>query len=309
MQFNPFYSNDSYQETPLNIISKNSEKSHHILRTLSIDLHEARNVCFAPLMQTMSSNSLRKNSPFSDHDLDNNHHHHHQSNLIHLPKYHKDNLYYCLILFNNEAFVASTRLTTCLQHSQQSHHHHSTNFVSSPSFSSNLNSSSTSSNSSSSTTASNLHAKNHPRKSSKNANATTSRDSIWDDSFSFDNLPLDVKEIKICLFMIGKPPKLFSSSFVNNLKKIGSGNSLANGVNGGYFASNSSLFNNGLSSVNGNTHTSTSILHNTNNSKMLDPLLIGYVNIKLEDLMNKGLCERWYSLEPMVQTNSFVTTG
>lgn len=37
---------------------------------------------------------------------------------------------------------------------------------------------------------------------------------------------------------------------------------------------------------------------------MLDPILIGTVNIKLDDLINKGLQESWYSVEPAVQTST-----
>ena len=200
-----------------------------------------------------------------------------------MPKYHKDNLYYCLILFNNEAYVASTRLTTCT--SQQQHHTHQTHsqttVSSSTSFSSHL--STSASNGTTSASNANSSSGSSPSTSSsdnrhKFANVT-SKDSIWDDSFSFDNLPLDVKEVRVCLFLIGKPPKFFSASFVNNLKKISGGNGLVN--------------------------TSTSASQQANgSSKMLDPLLIGFVNIKLDDLMNKGLCEQWYTLQPAVQSSS-----
>ncbi len=39
---------------------------------------------------------------------------------------------------------------------------------------------------------------------------------------------------------------------------------------------------------------------------MLDPIMIGFVNIRLDDLINKGLCESWYSLEPTVSLNNTV---
>ena len=146
-----------------------------------------------------------------------------------MPKYHKDNLYYSLVMFNNDAFVASTRIITC----------------NSP----------------------NNDAFSNTNASYSNAH-DSSKDSIWDDSFSFDNLPLDVKEIKLCLFVIGKSSK-FSASFVNNLKKISSSAG--------------------------------------SNSKMLDPLLIGCVTIKLDELMNKGLVEQWYNVEPAVQIASQTT--
>lgn len=94
----------------------------------------------------------------------------------------------------------------------------------------------------------------------KASNKYTSKNSIWDDSFCFDNLPLDVHELKLCLFCIAKP-NTFSASFVNNLKKISS---------------------------------------SITTSKMLEPLLIGTVNIRLDNLINKGLQENWYNVEPMV---------
>jgi hypothetical protein len=30
-----------------------------------------------------------------------------------MPKFHKENMYYCLIMFNNEAYVASTQRSLC----------------------------------------------------------------------------------------------------------------------------------------------------------------------------------------------------
>jgi len=92
-----------------------------------------------------------------------------------------------------------------------------------------------------------------------------SKISIWDDSFSFDNLPLDVKEIKLLLFCKAKQTN-FSASFVNNLKKIS---------------------------------------NTTSGAKMQEPLLIGAVHIRLEDLINKGLCENWYTVEPVVQIPTY----
>lgn len=217
------------------------------------------------------------------------------NNLSPLPKYHKENMYYCLILFNNEAFVGSTRSTTCTQHftSSSNQNHLSTHYVStSSSFSSNL---------------SNL-------SSNSQRTMTTRRDSIWDDSFSFDNLPLDVNELKICLFLLGKPTKFFSTSFVKNVlggvdatvdTLINNNSSNANSTNASVSSSSSSNSGHGGvgASLNGSTSNNVSINNsNSNNgsSKMLDPLLIGYVNVKLDDLMNKGLCEQWYTLQPSV---------
>jgi len=96
-----------------------------------------------------------------------------------------------------------------------------------------------------------------------------SRNAIWDDSFSFDNLPLDVRELKLCLFCIAKPNGFSASSLVNNLKKISSAISTTNSA-----------------------------------GRMLDPVLIGTVTIRLDDLINKGLHESWYNVEPTVHVPS-----
>jgi hypothetical protein len=216
--------------------SKKSDKNYRILRTLSVDIHEARNVCFSPLVQTSQKNANITSKNGCAQQLHSSTSEHVNPHNAHLPKYHKENLYYCIVVFNNEAYVASTRLSTCI----------SQGLSGSPSFSNAANSEQVSS------SLSNLNSK------------LSSKDTIWDDSFTFDNLPLDVKEIKLCLFVNAKASN-FSASFVNNLKRIGNSNS---------------------------------------SSKMLPPLLIGYVSIRLEELMNKGLCEDWYNVEPTVNLST-----
>lgn len=209
--------------------SINLQQNYRILRTLNLDIHEARNVCFSPLFQLNCSTSPINTNTSNGQILNNN-----STNCLSMPKYHKDNLYYCLIMFNNEAYVASTRLT---------------------------NSTPASSSLSSNTTPCSQSSSNIQQLSSSPTfscfEQQTCKDSIWDDSFSFDNLPLDVKELKICLYVIAKPTN-FSASFVNNLKKL------------------------------------------NNSNKMLDPQLIGFVNIRLDELINKGLLESWYNVEPSV---------
>lgn len=103
--------NDHKSLDPLKICGKiSSDKNYRILSTLSIDIHEARNVCFHPLTQNNSkSSSPEVQTPLNDSFSSQQNY----SSLPLMPKYHKENIYYCLILFNNEAFVASTRLTTC----------------------------------------------------------------------------------------------------------------------------------------------------------------------------------------------------
>ena len=239
--------------------SNNIDKNYRILRTLSVDIHEARNVCFSPLLNHRSNTSHHHETPSSS---PNQNHHHHSgssssSHSHNLPKYHKDNLYYCVILFNNEAYVASTRHTTCNNSHATST---SSGLVSSSHFSGSYHQNSSSMSSS-------MHSNGSGSSSTNSSNGYdiannqfllkhTSRDSIWDDSFSFDNLPLDVKELKLCLYVIAKPTN-FSASFVNNLKKISQSSAP---------------------------------------SKMLDPLLIGSVNIRLDELINKGLHETWYNV-------------
>ena len=195
-------------------------QNYRILRALSIDIHEARNVCFSPLLNATNSSQT---SNISNTTTNNNN----SSYNLHLPKYHKENLYYCLLLFNNDAFVASTRLSTCNTGQSSQIGCQSSQF------------------SSTQTTPGGIESK----------------DSIWDDSFSFDNLPLDVKELKLCLFVIAKPSN-FPAALVNNLKKIS---------------------------------------NPTSSGKMSDPVMIGSVSIRLDDLINKGLCENWYNVEPTVQ--------
>lgn len=237
----------------------NFDKNFRILRTLSVDIHEARNVCFSPLFnqkaalhETKSLNS--QNNQHQNTSSPSNH-------LHNLPKYHKDNLYYCVILFNNEAYVASTRHTTC-------NNLHATNTSSGLVSLSHI--------SGSNNHQSSMSSSYHGNSGSSIGNSggydimssqmkQVSKDSIWDDSFSFDNLPLDVKELKLCLYVIAKPTN-FSASFVNNLKKISQSNAP---------------------------------------SKMLDPLLIGSVNIRLDELINKGLHETWYNVEPEVHINNY----
>ena len=84
------------------------------------------------------------------------------SHNLNLPKYHKKNLYYCLLLLYNDAFVASTRFSTCNTGQSSQIGSQSSQF------------------SSTQTT----------------PDGIESKDSIWDDSFTFNNLPLDVKERK-----------------------------------------------------------------------------------------------------------------
>ncbi len=191
-------SNDSSKElfeqrqtTAMQLTSMN----YHIVRTLSIDIHEARNIC------------LHKNN----------------SSNFNLSKYHKENMFYCLIMLNNDAFVASTKHVTSTSNSASSQ------FI----------------NSYTDSSVSPLYVK------------VTSRDSIWDDSFSFDNLPLDVKEVKVCLYAFNK-----SSNF-SFVKKLG---------------------------------------NYTN--RLNDQSLLGHVNIRLDDLVNKGLHESWYNVEPTSQLQS-----
>lgn len=228
--------------------SCSSSLNYRILRTLSVDLHEARNVCFSPitgggsLSTSAEPGSFRGQIPCTaiNPSLIS------QNQNTSLPKYHKDNLYYCSVLFNNRAFVASTRLSTCVNNFHTVNLNQSSNgggFLSQ-----------------SMGHPTNGHGLDLDLSSSYSAGCKyASKDAIWDDSFTFDNLPLDVKEMKLCLFVNAKASN-FSASFVNNFKKIGS----------------------------------------NSGAKMLDPVLIGCVNIRLEDLLNKGLCEAWYNVEPMV---------
>ena len=214
------------------------DQNYRVLRTLNIDIHEARNVCLSALLQSTSSNN---NNITNGQIFNNNTNSSINYNL--LPKYHKDNLYYCLLMFNNDAIVASTRITN------------SNNTQSNLTCNNSNNSNGFSPDSNISNGSNNNHFNNKIK----------SKDSIWDDSFSFDNLPLDVKELKICLYVLAKPSN-FSASFVNNLKKIG--------------------------------NSSQSIT-----SKMMDPIMIGSITIRLDDIMNKGLVESWYNLEPAVHVS------
>ena len=217
IQYNPFVcrpfmsnsssslslSSSSSSSSPINTsLSRQitAEQNYRILRTLNVDIHEARNVCF-------SSKIKPSGEILTSPTLNNNLMHTHG---VSLPKYHKDNMYYCLLMFNSDAIVASTRPTTC-----------------------------------------------HNPPNGNNDADTVCKYSIWDDSFAFDNLPLDVKELKILLLVIAKPSN-FSSSFVHNLKKL------------------------------------------NNSNKLLDPMVLGSVNIRLDDLMNKGQIESWYAVEPAV---------
>jgi len=78
-----------------------------------------------------------------------------------------------------------------------------------------------------------------------------------------------VRELKLCLFCIAKPNGFSASSLVNNLKKI-----------------------------------SSAISTTTSAGRMLDPVVIGTVTIRLDDLINKGLHESWYNVEPTVHVPS-----
>lgn len=213
--------------------NNNNNQNYRVLRTLSIDIHEARNVCFHPLFQY--TNSLQSQPNQQQHSsalqqqasVDT-------SSLPVMPKFHKENMYYCNIMFNNEAYVAATQRSLCSTNSVHSGH----------------------------TGASS---------SGGGSSANNSKTTIWDDSFSFDNLPLDVREIKLCLYCIAKPNTFSATFVVNNLKKIGSA---------------------------------------VGTSKMLDPVLIGCVNIRLdENHINRGLIENWYTVEPMVQVASLHAAG
>ncbi|CAF0932789.1 unnamed protein product, partial [Brachionus calyciflorus] len=234
IQYNPFISksfpsssssslsisSSSSSSSPLNTSLNHGEKSpiqnYRILRTLNLEIHEAKNVCFLPQFKTNKSpdhnNGQITNTCLNNNLINYNHN-------LQIPKFHKDNLYYCLLMFNSDAIVASTRLT------------HTNNPCSN--------------------NGSNIQPTLNPSQND-------CKNSIWDDSFSFDNLPLDVKELKICLLVIAKPTNF---SFVNNLKKL------------------------------------------NNPNKMSDPLLLGCVNIRLDELINKGLLESWYSVEPAVQSD------
>ena len=105
---------------------------------------------------------------------------------------------------------------------------------------------------------------------------------IWDDAFAFDELPLNISTLKICLFLLpnggGSPSSvnLSTTALVNNFIKT----RLANVVISASPASS-------ISSL-GASKSST------------EPILIGTVHIKLSSLLNNGLCESWYTLEPVV---------
>lgn len=83
------------------------DKNYRILRTLSVTIHEARNVCFYPLPQIGGKSDIQGTSTFNETGGGSS------SNMPMMPKYHKENMYRCLVLFNNEAFVASTRPRMC----------------------------------------------------------------------------------------------------------------------------------------------------------------------------------------------------
>ncbi|RNA06735.1 ras GTPase-activating 1 [Brachionus plicatilis] len=222
IQYNPFVcrpfmsssssslslSSSSSSSSPLN--TSRTEQNYRILRTLNVDIHEARNVCFSgkpkAAKPTEPSNGQLL-SPCVNNSVVS------CSHGASPPKYHKDNMYYCLVMFNSEAIVASTRLATC----------------------------------------------HNPAAAA--ASGVPSQDAIWDDSFTFDNLPLDVKELKICLLVLAKPSN-FSSSLVNNLKKL------------------------------------------NNSSKVCEPMLLGCVSVRLDELINRGQCESWHAVEPAVHLDS-----
>lgn len=149
--------------------------------------------------------------------------------------------YYCVIMFNGRATVASTRPTPA-------------NITTSLSTSS---------------SGSSLESSNSP--------GLAGRDAIWDDSFTFDSLPLDVTEIGLCLFCTAAKTSSSASSIVVNLKKLGSSNGVSHSTSAAAAASKA--------------------VQSAFNGKMIDPCLLGSVTIRLDDqLMNRGLCESWYTL-------------
>ena len=291
VQYNPFVALSSSSSsttttttTTTTTNNNNNNNNNRILRTLSVDIHEARNVCFAPLAGCSHSPASSANDASA-------------SASSTLAKYHKENLYYCLVLFNNDAIVASTRLTHCSNksHKQQTTLSPTKNPPPPPPPTSAIQISNNNN--------SNQSPPLQPTSTTSTASKTTStvitsRDSIWDESFVFENLPLDVNEVKVCLYVIAKPSHFSASSLVNNLKKIGgaSGDTAANSSssspdNGGSTSATTSESGTGLGSGNNGPSVSSRV-------KMLDPTLIGTVNIRLDELLNKGLCEAWHKAEP-----------
>jgi hypothetical protein len=212
---------------------------------LSIDVHEAKNIHSTFISSLLgSANSL---------------------NTTNLNKNQKDNFYYCLILLNNEAFIASTHLVKFSDQSGDGGS--SSNFSSSSLYNENL-------------PANEFLNSIIGSADCDNLSAIINKDVIWDDSFSFDDLPLNAVELKICLFMVGKP----NSSLIANLKKISEKNSNSN-------------------------HPVPQIQyqHHQTSKKMIGPILLGYINIKLEDLMNRGTQEQWFRVESALSTSSTAT--
>lgn len=141
--------------------------------------------------------------------------------------------YYCVIMLNGKAFVASTRLASATNPT-----------VTTTSFGLTTSSSGSSLESS--------------------IGGIVGRDAIWDDSFTFDSLPLDVTEMRLCLFCIGAKTSTSASSIVvNNLKKLSSSN--------------------GVSKM--NSAAAAALANSTFNGKMVHPCLLGlfeflYFNLK-----------------------------
>lgn len=175
VQFNPFISSgaassSSSYSSSMSLSSSSTSSSsvsssdYRILRTLYLDVHEARNISTSPTNDSISNSK----SP----------------NVY----------YYCTLMFNRKAFVASTRIAASV---------------------------SSSSLSSSSSSGSSLEY-GSVTGSGGSSMIMPCRDAIWDDSFTFDSLPLDVNELSLCLFCIVAKGPTSASIVVNNLRRLSS---------------------------------------------------------------------------------------
>jgi hypothetical protein len=185
---------DTPKPLPTNSSTTFVDQNYRVLRTLSVDIHEARNVCFSPLFQPNSSaklsfttndsviitNTIANSSPISSSHVP----------MQPMPKYHKENLYYCLLMFNSDAIVASTRIANATN-AQSSGSAFLNGGVANGTMGLSTNSGGSNHMDNGLSIGNGGMANGHKSLSSK--------DSIWDDSFAFDNLPLDVKELKVFL--------------------------------------------------------------------------------------------------------------
>lgn len=103
--------------------------------------------------------------------------------------------------------------------------------------------------------------------------SSSGRDVIWDDSFTFDSLPLDVSEARLCLFCIASKTSSSASSVLNNLRRLGAAASSAN-----------STVSNATSAAN------ITAAFNSSHSKMIEPCLLGtfmlFLYLNFKELLN-----------------------